>query len=289
MKKNVMLTRIQLFIYRKIYMKGFEFVTVNNAQQIVLDSKIGVCKCRSCGAAIEKQMMFNGICPYCESSDLFAGVLSDNHFYSITYQTNNKKINPDYYTSKKINILIPVFAFFLFIGIMIITGAGIVCCKHLIHLNDRAYYTKIMNESNKFLSYERMRKNAINEIIWLNELILMVTPLVIEMILRLRSIYVAVKSSKYLIKRKKPFISPGRLPTVKGKNRGLRTVTMALRLGYLVNCCFEIHDDEMVLALSKKVVKDRCPHCGASIVGAVDDHYKCSYCGNMLMGVIKPR
>jgi DNA-directed RNA polymerase subunit RPC12/RpoP len=42
-----------------------------------------------------------------------------------------------------------------------------------------------------------------------------------------------------------------------------------------------------MVALAKQIVKDRCINCGAPIVGAVDEHYKCNYCRNMIMGVIK--
>ena len=39
----------------------------------------------------------------------------------------------------------------------------------------------------------------------------------------------------------------------------------------------------------KKIVKDQCPSCGAPIVGAVDENYKCSYCGNTIIGVIEKK
>ena len=55
---------------------------------------------------------------------------------------------------------------------------------------------------------------------------------------------------------------------------------------YLRNCCLEMHDEHLKVALAKKIVKDQCPSCGASIVGAADENYVCKYCGNKIMDVV---
>ncbi|MCM1103801.1 MAG: hypothetical protein NC409_06795 [Clostridium sp.] len=32
-----------------------------------------------------------------------------------------------------------------------------------------------------------------------------------------------------------------------------------------------------------------CPSCGGAIVGAVDEHCQCRYCGNIVMGTIRKK
>ena len=66
----------------------------------------------------------------------------------------------------------------------------------------------------------------------------------------------------------------------------MKFVKASICNGYLKNCTFEKHNDEIVVALSKKVVKDRCVSCSAPITGAVDENYRCRYCGNLIMGVV---
>ena len=45
----------------------------------------------------------------------------------------------------------------------------------------------------------------------------------------------------------------------------------------------------LLIALAKKTVKDRCLSCGAPLTGVVDENSKCSYCGNLIMGVLEKR
>jgi len=69
----------------------------------------------------------------------------------------------------------------------------------------------------------------------------------------------------------------------------LKLITDSIKYGYLVNCTMEIHDGKPYITLAKKVVKDKCPYCGAPIVGVYDDTYVCQYCGNRITGVLKKK
>ena len=50
-----------------------------------------------------------------------------------------------------------------------------------------------------------------------------------------------------------------------------------------------MHDGQLVVALAKMVVKDRCLSCGAPLTGVTDENSRCSYCGNLIMGVLEKR
>ena len=91
-------------------------------------------------------------------------------------------------------------------------------------------------------------------------------------------------------KSTKPFIPTSEIPSIQAKGeKKIRRVRGALRNGYLSHCTLEMHDDEMKVALAKKIVKDTCPSCASPIVGAVDENYTCQVCGNRIMGVIEKK
>lgn len=69
----------------------------------------------------------------------------------------------------------------------------------------------------------------------------------------------------------------------------IREINGAVKYGFLRNCTLEFHDGVPVIAMHKKVVKDKCPHCGAPIVGVYSDTYVCSYCGRSINDVLKKK
>lgn len=102
------------------------------------------------------------------------------------------------------------------------------------------------------------------------------------------------------MKRETPFIDINDLPILnydgfnmlikpKYKLNRLKAMKMGLKKGYLVNCTIEIHNGKPKIVLAKKVVKDMCPHCGAPIVGAINDSYVCEYCGENINSVIEKK
>lgn len=71
--------------------------------------------------------------------------------------------------------------------------------------------------------------------------------------------------------------------------KNLSLLDGAIRKGYLKNCTIEIHAGVPKLALSKKIVKDRCPTCGAPIIDVKNDIYICKYCGNKITRVVEKK
>lgn len=76
---------------------------IKNKTVIELNSKKCLCICKSCDTQIEAKEYFTGICPYCNSSDLNAKVISGNRFYSISNDFKNGINNSNHYTCKNIS------------------------------------------------------------------------------------------------------------------------------------------------------------------------------------------
>lgn len=104
--------------------------------------------------------------------------------------------------------------------------------------------------------------------------------------------------SKYFLESKSPYVYIYYLPVFQGngfsarikekyKSNKLKAIKMAIKKGYLVNCTIEIYDGKPRVVLAKKVVKDKCPYCGAPIVGVINDSYVCTYCGKRINDVIE--
>ena len=92
--------------------------------------------------------------------------------------------------------------------------------------------------------------------------------------------------SFYLSACKKPFINLEEIKSYTKFKQPFKRSYALIRSGYLKNATFEKHNDEIMLALAKKVQKDICPHCGGPITDAVDDKYICKYCQQPIMGVV---
>ena len=73
------------------------------------------------------------------------------------------------------------------------------------------------------------------------------------------------------------------------KQTKMHVIEDSLKRGYLVNCTIEIHDGVPKVALSKKVVVDKCPHCGAPVTDVISNVYVCKYCGSKLTDVLKKK
>ena len=117
-------------------------------------------------------------------------------------------------------------------------------------------------------------------------------PIIYNGIKRLEYVHVAKESSEYFAGRKTPYVKLDSIPYIKkgrNRNRRIRVLRRTLRKRYLRNCNFEIHDDKLMLVLSKRIVKNKCPHCGGAINMPVDEHYKCQYCDKIIMHVIKSK
>jgi DNA-directed RNA polymerase subunit RPC12/RpoP len=69
----------------------------------------------------------------------------------------------------------------------------------------------------------------------------------------------------------------------------MKRMRRAIRKGYAKNCTLEVHNGVLLIALAKKTVKDQCLSCGAPLTGVADENSRCSYCGNLIMGVLEKR
>lgn len=284
--KSIHSIKIQLLFFRVIYMKNYKIKTINGVNQIELHSKKCTCECRNCGAVIEKSVYFTGICTYCKSSDLFAKVLTGNRFYSITNQMSGDRRNPEFYSLKNLKIRKALFMCGLCFGLIIFFIALFACIEQIVNYNDKEYLTDVILSGTSYSSYELIKSEILENIIWLIVLILTMVPLICAMGLRLIDIFTTDVCSKFFSNCKTPFVKATDLPVLKNKKHGIKSVKGAICRYYLLNCSFEKHDDVLKVALARKIVKDECPSCGASIVGAVDKNYTCKYCGNMIMNVI---
>lgn len=290
--KNKYIVMLQLCFFRLIYMKGYTLKFSDNSEQVILNSKKCLCECKNCGAPIEKRIYFTGICSYCGSSDLFARVLTDNKFYSIQNNVSDGVKKPGFYTSKNLTLRKVLFPIFLVLGLSVVCILTMMCLDYISKYNDKDYLTEVLLSGKSYSSFELIKREIMDMIIWDIVFIIAFIPLICSIIKKMICVYTADDCSCYFSRCKTPFVDIEKLPIRKKKSsekRKVKSVNSALRHRYLINCTFEKHDGNLKLALAKKVVKDQCPSCGAPIVGAVDEHYKCKYCDNIIMGVISKK
>lgn len=290
--KNKYIVMLQLCFFRLIYMKGYTLKFSDDSEQVILNSKKCLCECKNCGAPIEKRIYFTGICSYCGSSDLFARVLTDNKFYSIQNNVSDGVKKPGFYTSKNLTARKVLFPIFLVLGLSVVCILTMMCLDYISKYNDKDYLTEVLLSGKSYSSFELIKREIMDMIIWDIVFIIAFIPLICSIIKKMICVYTADDCSCYFSRCKTPFVDIEKLPIRKNKSsnkRKVKSVNSALRHRYLINCTFEKHDGNLKLALAKKVVKDQCPSCGAPIVGAVDEHYKCKYCDNIIMGVISKK
>lgn len=281
----------QLSFFRKIYLKKFEMAEKDGETVAELYSKKSLCECRNCGANMEKRIFFTGSCPYCKSSDLFAKVLTDNRFYSISNDIENGVKKPAFYTTEHLNakkvlfiILSVMGAFVAMIGLMMVLS-------EIPHYFDKEYQKEILfSPENHLYSYELIKADILDTILFAAMMFLVFMPLVISGIRGIISIVTSDICARFFSKSKKPFIDAKKLPDIgiisDGKMK-LKCMRRAIHRGDLVNCTLEVHDGRLMAVLAKKIVKDRCQSCGSPIVGAVDENYVCKSCGRLIMGVVE--
>lgn len=281
----------QLHFFRKIYMKGYELEMVDHIEQIVLNSKKCICECKNCAGLMEKRIYFTGVCPYCGSSDLFARVLTNNRFYSIENRMSKGVKNPEFYSVKNITMKKKWFLLYLCLGLFAAAIGMIICLGNIADYNNQEYLKEVLlSGKSHYSSFALIKAEIMDNIIMGGVLALAFIPVVTNRFKKIKYISAADNCSQYFSRCKTPFVNAQNLPVapnISNKGRGLKLVRGAIRQRYLLNCTFEKHDGVLKVALAKKIVKDQCPSCGGAIVGAVDEHYKCRYCGNIIMGVIR--
>lgn len=110
-----------------------------------------------------------------------------------------------------------------------------------------------------------------------------------------KSLINAIEHSKVIAKLQKPLISIEEfymkqiLMTMVTPDEIVSAINDEIKHGYLTNCTIEFHDEKPYVALAKKVVKDKCPNCGAPITGVYNKDYVCKYCGKRINDVIEKK
>ncbi|HKM33936.1 MAG TPA: hypothetical protein VJY54_04240 [Lachnospiraceae bacterium] len=287
MGKKEFFVKWQMHFFRKVYMKNYELKVIDRKEQIVLESKICTCNCKNCGALIEKRIYFTGSCPYCGSSDLFANVLTDNRFYSISNTLSEGEKKPQYYSANNLYIKKILFLIFFAIGACVIAIVSLMCLSNFANYNNEAYLKEVLLSGTGPSSFALIKEDIMDLIIFGAIVALAFIPVVYNNYKKIRYIFTTDICSKFFSKCKKPFVDPYKLPAVKDRRNVFKYVRGAIRRRYLLHCTFEKHDGLLLVALAKKIVKDECPSCGGAIVGAIDEHYKCRYCGNIIMDVVR--
>lgn len=283
----------QLYLFHILYMKNFKMREKDGRMLVELYSKKALCECRSCGANIDKKIYFTGVCPYCRSSDLFAKVLTADRFYAISsaqdLQLGGKK--PDFYMARHLVVKRVFYIVFTTFSALI---AGVALLMSLDFANkyfDKNYHKDVLlSPDNHLYSYELIKADIMDSIIFAAVLVLVFLPVAIVGFRRIVIATAAITNAKFFAECTNAYIDSDNLPdsgVLFGKINKLKSVRNAIRYKYTVNCSIEKHNGKIMTVLAKKIVRDSCPFCGASIVDAVDENYTCKYCDRLIMNVIR--
>ena len=280
-----------------LYMKNFRVIKTVNYQYpeiIELYSKTVTCSCRSCGGWMEKRVYFEGRCPYCGSSDLTAQVVSGQRVYFINDNTTRKPYNPAYYEGsplqpKRIGYAvgfgIELFFFLIFL---------IVFLTMVNNYNNEPYFRDMF--SNSMTSFSLFQSGLLNAIIFFAFALAAIVLTVPITFSRMSNIEHSQSLARDFAQWQKPFISLQEFDRMQREKcsystippeKRYKNIVEAIKEGYLRGCTPEMHGGVLRIALAKQIVKDRCPGCGAPIVGAVTENYSCRYCGRVITGVIR--
>lgn len=288
--KPVFLVKFELSVFRFIYMKKYSFITDEGKKVIELFSKKTLCECKNCGAPVEKSIYFTGTCSYCGSSDLFAKILSGDRFYSISNEVKKGYKKPEFYEKENLDMKKKLFLILIIVAIGISVIFGFMIADSISKYNDKDYLNKQLLADNGFYSYAQIRDNLNILILFASLFALILLVLAVRRALKIIYLDEAETCAIEFSRAEKPFLPAEDIPSIKAKGpKKMRKVRGALRHGYLANCTLEVHDEEMKVALAKKIVKDTCPSCATPITGAVDEDYICQTCGNKIMGVIEKK
>jgi hypothetical protein len=197
---------------------------------------------------------------------------------------------PEFYSAKNLESKRILFILYLAIGLGVLFLAMVGLFQNISNYNDKEYLSELLLSGKSYASFDLLKKEIIEDIIWIVALMLSLLPVTYHRIKKIKYVHTADSCAKYFAKSKKPFVDAAGLPAVtddKNKKNAMKAVREALRRRYLLNCTLEMHDGVLQVALAKKIVKDKCPSCNGPIVGAVDENYRCKYCNNVIMSVVQ--
>lgn len=292
----------RIALMQLLYMKNFKVIkTVNYRYPEIIElySKTVTCSCRSCGGWMEKRVYFTGMCPYCGSSDLTAQVVSGQRVYFICDNANRKPDNPDYYKAPSLNGKRIAYAVGFGIALFFVLIFLIVFLNFVSNYNNEAYLRETLLSGRSYSSFELIRASLMNVIIFSAFGLVSVGSALVFTFVRMLSIENAQRYARRFAQSPTPFISISELAQISRANSPpgqsssitpewvYKKIVKSIKEGYLRGCSPEKHGGMLRIALAKQIVKDRCPGCGAPIVGAVTENYACRYCGRIITGVIR--
>ena len=287
-----------LSLIRPLYMKDFRIVSTAeqpDREFIELHSKTVTCSCRSCGGLMEKRVYFTGVCPFCGSSDLTAQVVSEQRYYYINDNASEKPSDPNYYFGKNLRSKHIRYAVAFGVALFFMIILLIVFLTTVNNYHNDAYFKDIVGRSDpNFRVIHSDLDNVIIFTVFAMVAVFSAFPLTLA---RLSSIETAESFAKLFAKTPNPFVTLDQLALTVPESfrktdsvslaKWYKNVVKAIKDGFLCGCNPEKHSGELRLALSKQIVKDRCPGCGAPITDAVTENYSCRFCGRVITGVIR--
>lgn len=290
--KSVAKTKTEFSSIMLFLMKRYTIVATGKDKHIELYSKTCLCSCTHCGAQIEKKEYFTGICPYCGGLDLYARVLTDNSFYSITTDNSIENKAAEYYQAKKLRRKSLIALTFASLATMLILIIFMYACStvgKIVHYDEYIsdYYHGVLFEGKEMKDYGSIkRERFVSNVVYSVGFILCQSTILTLCIYIILNAVRTQKLSNYLAICKKPFLKMAEIKKALKIRKPFEQAYTLIRNGYLKNATFEKHSDGMKLAMAKKIQKDICPHCGAPITGAVNENYICAYCKQMIMSVV---
>lgn len=287
--RSVAITKIEIAFYRIVYMKGFSINSKNKGCEINLDRKTVTCQCKSCGAIIEKSAYFVGHCSYCGSMDLHASVITGERFYSITTENTQGSGNPSYYCKKNIKKKTVANTIWLVTIASLVLINAIYAISHVAHYFDEKYIKSLLFTENRYFSVQLVKYEMLDAATFGFVFFFADSVVLYFLIKRMIGLVVAASFADLFAKHKQPFVGAKEITAKLRYKRPYKRADFSIKRGYLKNCTFEKHDNEIVMALAKKIVKDKCPSCNGPIGGAVTENYVCKYCNNTIMGVVKKK
>ena len=272
------------------YMKNYRIVrspSDSTKEIIERNSKTVTCSCRSCGAPFEKRLYFTGQCPFCKSSDLKAEIVSDDRFYCI-YDNSKKSANPAYYEGSGLSAKLNLYAIGLGIALFFTIIALIVFCTMVGNYNNEEYLREFMS-SRPYYPFEKIQSDLMYGIFITAFLMVAVGSAVPITGARVSSIQSARHYAKMFANYPYPYVFAVNLPHSEymTSEKLFSNIGDIIREGYLKGCTPEKYNGQLRFGLARQIVKDRCPGCGASIIGAVHEAYTCRYCKRVIYGVMR--
>ena len=164
--------------------------------------------------------------------------------------------------------------------------------------NNEEYLRETLLSGRSYSSFELIRASMMNVIIFSAFGLVSVGSALVFTFVRMLSIENAQRYARRFAQIPTPFISISELAQISransplGQSSGItpewvyKKIVKSIKEGYLRGCSPEKHGGMLRISLAKQIVKDRCPGCGAPIVGAVTENYSCRYCGRIITGVI---